>query len=119
MLPENTRPRRALSLECAPPQPASTPPSDPRVITTHPLLGVFGVLFGASIATCTGRLISVGLPDLRGALHLGVDEASWLGTAFNAALMFVGPFSVYLGGLLGARRVLLACAAVFTFISVL
>ena len=102
-----------------PSQPASTPPSSTRVITTHPLLGVFGVLFGASIATCTGRLLSVGLPDLRGALHLGVDEASWLGTAFNAALMFVGPFSVYLGGLLGARRVLLACAAVFTLISVL
>ena len=102
-----------------PPQPASAPRSSTRVITTHPLLGVFGVLFGASIATCTGRLLSVGLPDLRGALHLGVDEASWLGTAFNAALMFVGPFSVYLGGLLGARRVLLACAAVFTLISVL
>jgi DHA2 family multidrug resistance protein len=89
------------------------------VITTHPLLGVFGVLFGASVATCAGRLLSVGLPDLRGALHLGVDEASWLGTAFNAALMFVGPFSVYLGGLLGARRVLLACAALFTFVSLL
>jgi DHA2 family multidrug resistance protein len=103
----------------APPQPASSPTSASRVITTHPLLGVFGVLFGASIATCTGRLLSVGLPDLRGALHLGVDEASWLGTAFNAALMFVGPFSVYLGGLLGARRVLLACAALFTFVSVL
>jgi DHA2 family multidrug resistance protein len=83
------------------------------VISTHPLLGVLGVLFGAMIATCTGRLISVGLSDLRGALHLGVDEASWIGTAFNAALMFIGPFSVYLGGLLGARRVLLACASVF------
>jgi DHA2 family multidrug resistance protein len=71
------------------------------------------------IATCTGRLISVGLSDLRGALHLGVDEASWIGTAFNAALMFIGPFSVYLGGLLGARRVLLACASVFTLISLL
>ena len=84
-----------------------------RLITTHPMLGVFGVLLGALIATCTGRLISVGLADLRGALHLGVDEASWMGTAFNAALMFIGPFSVYLGGLLGARRVLLACAALF------
>ena len=62
---------------------AATPP----VISTHPLLGVFGVLFGAMIATCTGRLISVGLSDLRGALHLGVDEASWIGTAFNAALI--------------------------------
>jgi DHA2 family multidrug resistance protein len=88
-------------------------------ISTHPLLGVFGVLFGAMIATCTGRLISVGLNDLRGALHLGADEASWIGTAFNAALMFIGPFSVYLGGLLGARRVLLACAAIFTLISLL
>jgi len=89
------------------------------VISTHPLLGVFGVLFGAMIATCTGRLISVGLSDLRGALHLGVDEASWIGTAFNAALMFIGPFSVYLGGLLGPRRVLLASASVFTLISLL
>jgi DHA2 family multidrug resistance protein len=88
------------------------------VITTHPLLGVAGVLLGASVATCTGRLMSVGLPDLRGALHLGVDEASWINTTFNASLMFIGPFSVYLGGLLGARRVLLACAALFTLVSV-
>jgi MFS transporter, DHA2 family, multidrug resistance protein len=83
------------------------------------LIGVFGVLFGAMIATFTGRLISVGLTDLRGAFHLGVDEASWIGTAFNAALMFIGPFSVYLGGLLGARRVLLACAFLFTLVSLL
>jgi DHA2 family multidrug resistance protein len=83
------------------------------------VLGILGVLLGALIATCTGRLISVGLADLRGALHLGVDEASWIGTAFNAAMMFIGPFSVYLGGLLGARRVLLACASAFTLISLL
>lgn len=101
-------------------QPASSPTAPiPAVMTTHPLLGVLGVLLGASIATCMGRLISVGLMDLRGALHLGADEASWIGTAFNAALMFIGPFSVYLGGLLGARRVLLACAGMFTLISLL
>jgi MFS transporter, DHA2 family, multidrug resistance protein len=103
-----------------PPQPHSTPAAaPPSVITTHPILGVFGVLLGAMIATFTGRLISVGLADLRGALHLGIDEATWISTSFNAALMFIGPFSVYLGGLLGARRVLLACAAVFTIVSVL
>jgi len=100
------------------PASSSTSPT-PAVMTIHPLLGVFGVLLGASIATCTGRLISVGLMDIRGALHLGADEASWIGTAFNASMMFIGPFSVYLGGLLGARRVLLACAGLFTLISVL
>ena len=94
-------------------------PSAGPVITTHPVVGVFAVLLGAMIATCTGRLISVGLADLRGALHLGVDEGAWLGTAFNAGMMFIGPFSVYLGGLLGARRVLLGCAGAFTLISAL
>src|SRR5580692_1222102 len=88
-------------------------------LTTHPLLGVAGVLLGAMIATCTGRLMSVGLADIRGALHLGVDEGSWINTTFNASMMFIGPFSVYLGGLLGPRRVLLACAWIFTAVSFL
>src|SRR5260370_21222263 len=64
------------------------------VVTTHPLLGVAGVLLGALIATRTGRLMSVGLADIRGALHLGVDEGSWINTAFNASTIFIGPFSV-------------------------
>jgi MFS transporter, DHA2 family, multidrug resistance protein len=87
-------------------------------LSTRPLVGVAGVLLGAMIATCTGRLLSVGLADLRGALHFGVDEASWINTSFNASMMFIGPFSVYLGGLLGPRRVLLGCACLFTAVSV-
>ena len=63
--------------------------------------------------------MSVGLADIRGALHLGVDEASWINTSFNASMMFIGPFSVYLGGVLGPRRVLLACAWIFTVVSFL
>lgn len=98
------------------PEPKVT--EDHRTITTHPFLGVAGVLLGAMVATCLGRLMSVGLPDLRGALHLGVDEASWINTTFNASMMFIGPFSVYLGGLLGPRRVLLFCAWIFTAVSV-
>ncbi len=101
------------------PRPAVKGPTAPKFITTHPLVGVLGVLLGAMTATFMGRLMSVGLADLRGALHLSVDEASWMGTAFNAALMFIGPFSVYLGGLLGPRRVLLWCAFFFTIMSFL
>src|ERR1700750_2190483 len=90
-----------------------------RKFTTHPCVGIVGVLLGAMIATATGRLMSVGLADIRGALHLGVDEASWINTSFNASMMFIGPFSVYLGGLLGPRRVLLACAWIFTAVTFL
>lgn len=97
--------------------PETTQVNAPRPVTTHPLLGVAGVLLGAMIATCMGRLMSVGLADIRGALHLGVDEASWINTSFNASMMFIGPFSVYLGGILGPRRVLLGCAWIFTGIS--
>src|SRR5580658_3552632 len=97
---------------------AKTPDVHP-TLTTHPVLGVAGVLLGAMVATCTGRLMSVGLPDLRGAMHLGVDEASWINTAFNASMMFIGAFSVYLGGILGPRRVLLACAWILTAVSFL
>jgi DHA2 family multidrug resistance protein len=82
--------------------------------TYHPAFGIAGVLLGAALATFLGRLLSVGIADLRGALHLDFDEASWIGTSYNMGMMFVGPFSVYLGGLLGPRRVLLACAGSFS-----
>lgn len=82
-------------------------------------VGSIGVFLGAGIATLNGRLISVALPDLRGALGFGIDEASWIPTTYNMALMFIGPFSVYLGGLLGPRRVLLWSAPLFILCSIL
>src|SRR5215470_6152762 len=85
----------------------------------NPYVGTVGVFLGAGIATLSGRLLSVGLPDLRGARGLGFDEAAWLPTAYNMALMFMGPFSVYLGGLLGIRRVLLSTAPIFIVASIL
>jgi MFS transporter, DHA2 family, multidrug resistance protein len=85
----------------------------------NPYVGSLGVFLGAGIVTLNGRLISVALPDLRGALGLGVDEASWIPTAYNMALMFIGPFSVFLGGLLGPRRVLLFSAPIFILCSIL
>src|SRR5262245_58491738 len=88
-------------------------------VKPNPYLGTLGVFLGAGITTLFGRLLSVGLPDLRGALGLGIDEASWIPTAYNMALMFMGPFSVYLGGLLGVRRVLLWTAPVFVVATIL
>src|SRR5262249_10934743 len=88
-------------------------------VKPNPYIGTLGVFLGAGISTLLGRLLTVGLPDLRGALGLGIDEASWIPTAYSMALMFMGPFSVFLGGLLGVRRVLLTCAPVFAVATIL
>lgn len=99
-------------------QPAGTQSPPPKA-TTNPYLGILGVFLGAGVATLNGRLLSVGLPDLRGALHLGFDEASWIPTALNMATMFSGVFVVFLSAMFGARRILLPAAGIFTVVSTL
>src|SRR5215813_4096912 len=91
--------------------------SFPRDLSHSPLLGIVGVILGAGIVTLTGRLLTLGLADLKGNVGIGFDDGAWISSAFNVALMFIGPFSVYVGGLLGPRKVLLFSAAVFTVVS--
>ena len=62
---------------------AQTAQSVARPISLNPYLGVLGVFLGAATSTLNGKLISVGLPDLRGALGYGFDESSWIPTVFN------------------------------------
>ncbi len=90
---------------------AATIPSE---VSTRPLLGIFGVVLGAGVVTLTGRMLTLGLPDLKGHVGISYDAGAWLDSAFNASLMFIGPFTVYLGGLIGTRRILLFSASVFT-----
>jgi DHA2 family multidrug resistance protein len=86
-------------------------------LSHSPVLGIVGVILGAGIVTLAGRLLTLGLADLKGNVGLGVDEGAWIGSAFNVALMFIGPLTVYFGAMLGTRLVLLVCAAVFTLVS--
>ena len=110
----------ATSISIPAGRPASSAPLPfPADLSHSPLLGIVGVLMGAAIVTLTGRLLTLGLPDLKGSVGIGYDEGTWISSAFNVALMFIGPFSVYLGGLLGPRSLLLACASVFTLICTL
>jgi MFS transporter, DHA2 family, multidrug resistance protein len=101
-----------------PPTPAqiarATAVAIPTDISTRPLLGIFGVLIGAGLVTLTGRMLSLGLADLKGHVGISFDQGAWLDSAYNASLMFIGPFIVYVGGLLGPRRVLLFAAGLFT-----
>jgi DHA2 family multidrug resistance protein len=86
----------------------------PSEVSTRPLLGILGVVTGAGLVTLAGRMLSLGLADLKGHVGISLDDGAWLDSAFNASLMFIGPFTVYIGGLLGPRRVLLFAAGLFT-----
>jgi DHA2 family multidrug resistance protein len=82
-------------------------------------VGILAVFMGAGLATLNSRLISVGLPDLRGALGISFDDASWLPTALNMATMFSGVFVVFLNAFWGPRRILMPTAAIFAVASFL
>src|ERR1700734_2468214 len=88
----------------------------PAELSKSPLLGILGVITGAGVVTLTSRMISLGLPDFKGAQGFGSDDSAWIGTAYDVGLMFIGPFTVFLGGLFGPRRILLTAAAVFTLL---
>jgi len=108
----------AAAITTRPPTPLvianATAAALPSEVSTRPLLGILGVVIGAGLVTLTGRMLSLGLADLKGHVGIAYDQGAWLDSAYNAALMFIGPFTVYLGGLIGPRRILLFAAGIFT-----
>jgi DHA2 family multidrug resistance protein len=89
----------------------------PSEVSTRPLVGILGVVTGAGLVTLAGRMLSLGIADMKGHVGISLDDGAWLDSAFNASLMFIGPFTVYIGGLLGPRRVLLSAAGLFALTS--
>src|SRR5271156_4823510 len=108
----------ATTITTRPPTPLefarATATAIPSELSTQSLLGIIGVLIGAGLVTLTGRMLTMGLADLKGHVGISYDQGAWLDSAYNASIMFIGPFSVYIGGLLGPRRVLLFAGGVFT-----
>jgi MFS transporter, DHA2 family, multidrug resistance protein len=88
----------------------------PSAISKSPVLGILGVIIGAGVVTLTGRMITLGLADLKGNVGIGFDDGAWISSAYNIALMFIGPLTVYFGALLGPRRVLVFAATSFTLL---
>jgi DHA2 family multidrug resistance protein len=91
----------------------------PLNLSNSPLLGILGVIMGAGIVTLTGRMFSLGLADLKGHAGISFDDGAWINSAYNIGLMFIGPFTVYLGGLMGPRKILFFAATSFSVVCAL
>ena len=66
----------------------------PSELSQSPLLGIVGVVLGAGIVTLTGRMLTLRTADLKGSLGISFDQGAWIGSAYNVALMFIGPVTV-------------------------
>src|SRR5215831_6121287 len=53
----------------------------PAELSKSPLLGILGVIMGAGIVTLTGRVLTLGLADLKGHLGIGFDDGAWISSA--------------------------------------
>ena len=53
----------------------------PGELSKSPLLGILGVIMGAGIVTLTGRMLTLGLADLKGHLGIGFDSGAWISSA--------------------------------------
>lgn len=82
--------------------PAGAPPQPefgPRLA-----VGLLGVLLAAMVAGLSGRMPSLVLADLRGALGFGLDDASWLTTAYSAGELAAMPFGTWFAITFSMRR---------------
>jgi DHA2 family multidrug resistance protein len=68
------------------------------------MAGLAGILLAAMMAGLNNRVGSLALADVRGALGLGLDEASWLTTAYSAGELIAMPFAAWFAITLSARR---------------
>lgn len=73
----------------------------------NPYAAVAAALAGCFLASYHTRFFGIGLPDLRGAFGLSVDEASWLSTIANAPQILTAPAVPWLVMVFGIRPILM------------
>ena len=102
------------------PATAAVPVTTPRPMPNlRAMIGVGAVLLGTLTSLLNARLLDIGLADIRGALGVGVDEASWLTTAYVVAEVAAIPSAVWLRSILSPARGVMIGAMIFTIASFL
>jgi len=87
------------------------------VTSNRPICIVAALLLASIVVGFDTRVFAVGLPDLRAAYGLGVDEASWLSTAANAPQLLIASSVAWLVTVFGVRRIMIPCSILYSALS--
>src|SRR5262245_63471230 len=88
------------------------PPSNPWLIAVVVALAAFMEILDTSIA-------NVALPYIAGNLGVSNDESTWVLTSYLVSNAIVLPVSGWIAGVVGRKRLFMACIAFFTLSSLL
>ena len=83
------------------------------------VMTVAAVMLGSYLANFDGRLISVGLADLKGGFALSFDDGAWFSTATIGAQIFIAPMVAWLFTAIGLRRVFAVPSLIFAAVSLM
>src|SRR5688572_515898 len=70
----------------------------------RPMAGLLGIFLAAMMAGLNNRVGALALADVRGALGFGLDDASWISTAYTAGELIAMPFAAWFAITLSVRR---------------
>jgi DHA2 family multidrug resistance protein len=87
-------------------------------VSQRPLVAVAAVMLGSFLASFDTRLLSLALPDIRGAMAMSFDEGSWFNTAGTAPQILIAPAVAWLATAFGVRRVLGIPSLVYVVVSI-
>lgn len=74
------------------------------MISVRPMVGLLGIFLTAMMAGLNNRVGTLALVDVRGALGFGLDDASWISTAYTAGELIAMPFAAWFAITLSVRR---------------
>ena len=82
--------------------PGAHPP--PAQLSLKAIAGLSGIFIAAMMAGLNNRVGALGLADIRGALGFGLDDASWITTAYTVGELVATPFATWFAITLSVRR---------------
>ncbi len=96
---------------------AGTFPAEERASTTD-WIAVFAGSLGALMASLDISITNSALPQIQGEIGASGTEGTWISTGYLVSEVVVIPLTAWLTRVLGLRNLLLGCAGLFTFFSV-